>query len=164
MEFHNNENNNNKTTVNNENIGKIVAIGNNNSKNSSGSGSSKSSSSFTRLYLTPKRMRLLKTFSIGIIGPSIPILIWWNWSTKQRQEKINESESKIRIPNVQTVDDLLVERCRPGDVILFDRRYETCSSSPLAALSCILGRTFLCNPKDTTRVTMSDGKYDHCGT
>lgn len=67
-----------------------------------------------------------------------------------------------RIPNVQTIDDLLIEKCQPGDVILFDRRCECCASGAMAALACVLGKAALCNEDDGTR-SVEKGSYEHCG-
>ena len=55
----------------------------------------------------------------------------------------------------------MIERCRAGDVILFDRRWENCATGPLAALVCMLGRTFLC--KEDPNKVVTEGKFDHCG-
>ena len=68
----------------------------------------------------------------------------------------------ISIPNVQTIDELLVEKCQPGDVILFDRRCDCCASGAAAAMGCILGKTFLCDEDDGTR-SVERGSYEHCG-
>ena len=66
------------------------------------------------------------------------------------------------IPSVQTIDDLMVEKCQPGDVILFDRRCECCASGFPAALACLLGKTILCDEEDGTR-SVERGSYEHCG-
>lgn len=63
---------------------------------------------------------------------------------------------------MQTIDDLLVEKCQPGDVILFDRRCECCASGAVAAFGCLLGKTFLCDEDDGTR-SVERGSYEHCG-
>lgn len=68
----------------------------------------------------------------------------------------------LSIPNVQTIDDLLVEKCQPGDVILFDRRCECCATGAISALGCLLGKTFLCDEDDGTR-SVEKGSYEHCG-
>ena len=146
----------------------------NNTSSGSGNGgnaqhpnASTTSTTKMRQMVTPKHVRFMKILGIGIVGPTVPILIWWNWSSKQRAKQIEASKSKVRVPNVQTVDDLLIERCRPGDVILFDRRYETCSAGPFAALSCLLSRAFLCNNNSNSNLGAAtnsrEGNYDHCG-
>jgi hypothetical protein len=114
-----------------------------------------------KTFFTPKRVRVLRTMATGVVVPTIPVLLWWKWSSDQRSNKLEETQSKVRVPNVQTVDDLLIERCRPGDVLLFDRRWESCSAGPLAALSCLLSRAILCW-EDQSKV-VSAGKFDHCG-
>lgn len=78
------------------------------------------------------------------------------------QKKSEDVQTRIRIASVQTIDDLMIERCRPGDVLLFDRRWEHCAAGPLAALVCVLGRSLLCY-NDPNKSAMTDGKFDHCG-
>lgn len=117
-------------------------------------------SKFQRLF-TPKRIRVLKKMAAGGVVSSIPVLIWWKWAIDEREKKIEDVRTRVRVPNVQTIDDLMIERCRPGDVLLFDRRWESCASGPLAALLCVLGRTFLC--RDDPNKVLHDGKFDHCG-
>lgn len=56
----------------------------------------------------------------------------------------------------------MVEKCQPGDVILFDRRCECCASGFSAALGCLLGKTLLCDEEDGTR-SVERGSYEHCG-
>ena len=56
----------------------------------------------------------------------------------------------------------MVEKCQPGDVILFDRRCECCASGFPAALACLLGKTILCDEEDGTR-SVERGSYEHCG-
>ena len=97
----------------------------------------------------------------GVAVSSVPVFIWWKWAVDQRHKKAEEVRTRVRVPNVQNIDDLMIERCRPGDVLLFDRRWEHCATGPLAALVCILGRTFLC--KDDPNKAVLDGKFDHCG-
>ena len=68
----------------------------------------------------------------------------------------------LSIPSVQTIDDLMVEKCQPGDVILFDRRCECCASGASAAMACLLGKAILCKEEDGTR-SVERGSYEHCG-
>jgi hypothetical protein len=119
-------------------------------------------SSFTNRVFTPRRVRTLQKMSAGIAVVSVPVLVWWKWSIDSRMKRQEDVRTRVRVPNVQTLDDIMVERCRPGDVILFDRRWEHCATGPLAALVCILGRSLLCNESDRNRV-LADGKFDHCG-
>jgi hypothetical protein len=116
---------------------------------------------FRRIF-TPKRVRVLKKMGAGLAVPSLPVLAWWKWAVDQRHRKAEEVQTKIRLPNVQNIDDLMIERCRPGDVLLFDRRWEHCAAGPMAALVCMLGRAILC--KEDPNKAMADGKFDHCGT
>ena len=110
---------------------------------------------------TPKRVRVLQKMAAGTVVSSIPVLVWWQWARGERRQRAEDVRTKVRVPNVQSIDDLMIERCRPGDVLVFDRRWETCASSPLAALVCILGRKFLCG--DDPNKVIPTGKFDHCG-
>lgn len=56
----------------------------------------------------------------------------------------------------------MVEKCQPGDVILFDRRCECCASGAAAAMGCLLGKAILCEEEDGTR-SVERGSYEHCG-
>jgi hypothetical protein len=114
-----------------------------------------------RNIFTPKRIRVLKKIGAGAVVTSIPIMVWWKWSIDQRKKRAEDVQTRVRVPNVQTIDDLMIERCRPGDVLLFDRRWENCAAGPLSALVCALGRSFLCF--DDNNKTMTEGKFDHCG-
>jgi hypothetical protein len=125
-------------------------------------GSSSCSNLLHRIF-TRQRIRVLKKMGTGVLVASLPVAIWWKWSVDQRHHRAEEVQSKVRLPdNLQSIDELWLEQCRPGDVVLFDRRWEHCATGPLAALVCMLGRAFLCH-QDPTKV-LSDGKFDHCGT
>lgn len=115
-----------------------------------------------RSKFTPKRVRTLKKMAVATVVSSIPVGIWWQWSWQQRLTRLEDVRTKVRVPNVQTIDDIMIERCRPGDVLLFDRRWEHCASGPLAALVCLLAKRFLCF--EDPNKTMMDGQFDHCGT
>ena len=110
---------------------------------------------------TPKRARVLRKVAAGAAVSSIPVLAWWKWSLGERQKRAEDVRTRVRVPNVQSIDDLMIERCRPGDVLLFDRKWENCATGPLAALVCILGRKFLCS--DDPNKVIPTGKFDHCG-
>lgn len=102
--------------------------------------------------------------SLGV--PAVPTLAWWKSAHDDRLEHTHSVETKIRIPNVQTVDDLLIEKCQPGDVVIFDRRCDRCASGPLAALSCMVGRSLLCHSSHHKRNAdraVETGDYDHVG-
>lgn len=117
--------------------------------------------SHIKTLLTPHRLHVLRKMATGVAVCAVPVGVWWNWSITQRSKREEDVRTRVRVPNVQSIDDLMIERCRPGDVLLFDRRWEHCSSGPLAALVCILGRAFLCT--DDPNKTVQDGKFDHCG-
>lgn len=114
-----------------------------------------------RSVFTAKRVRVLKKIGTGAVVSSIPVFVWWKWAIDQRNKRAEDVRTRVRVPNVQTIDDLMIERCRPGDVLLFDRRWEHCAAGPLAALVCVLGRSFLCF--DDNSKSMAEGKFDHCG-
>lgn len=58
----------------------------------------------------------------------------------------------------------MIEKCKPGDVVLFDRRCHKCAAGPAAALSCVLGKSFLCDNDGKMGVkTVDGGQFDHCG-
>lgn len=108
------------------------------------------------------RARLLLQLSASALVPAIPILYWSHDAKSKRAQREYEVASKLRIPSVQTVDDLMMEKCQPGDVILFDRRCELCASGPSSAVACLLGKWILCDEEDGTR-SVEGGSYEHCG-
>ena len=100
--------------------------------------------------------------SLGV--PALPILLWWRTAINERNEREDSVKNKIRIPNIQTVDDLLIEKCQPGDIVVFDRRCVSCAAGPLAALSCMVGRNLLCKGAAAKRDRAVEiGDYDHVG-
>jgi len=111
-----------------------------------------------------QKIRVAKMVAASVVVPTIPVLVWWRSAVQDRKRHAEEERTKVRIPNVQTVDDLLIERCQPGDILLFDRRCEKCAAGPLAALSCLVGQQFLCdNENSDGRRTVDIGSFDHCG-
>mmetsp|Transcript_16392 Transcript_16392/g.23124 ORF Transcript_16392/g.23124 Transcript_16392/m.23124 type:complete len:306 (-) Transcript_16392:124-1041(-) len=109
------------------------------------------------------RSKVLLKMTAGVIVPSVPVLIWWKSAVDDRNKRSEEVRTKVRVPNVQTIDDLLVEKCKPGDIILFDRRCEKCAAGPIAALSCLLSRQFLCKEDPMQTRAVETGTFDHCG-
>jgi len=69
------------------------------------------------------------------------------------------------VPNVQSIDDLMIEKCQPGDVVLFDRRCHNCAAGPIAAFACIVGKSFLCNEKGSggNNKLVDIGTFEHAG-
>lgn len=114
---------------------------------------------------TSHKVRFFAKLTAGVVlVPSVPVLVWWKSARQLREERTRAVHTKVRVPNVQTVDDLMVEKCQPGDVLLFDRKCDTCASSPLAALACWLSKQVLCdNDKHYTGKTVDTGSYEHCG-
>jgi hypothetical protein len=101
--------------------------------------------------------------SAMVVVPTVPVLVWWKYARDDRQRQFQQVSTKVRVPNVQTIDDLMVEKCQPGDVILFDRRCEKCAAGPGAALACVLKKTLLCGRDDGRMRAVDGGAYDHCG-
>lgn len=110
------------------------------------------------------RARVLGRMAAMIVVPTVPVLIWWKYARDDRHRQEYEVRTKVRIPNVQTIDDLLVEKLQSGDVLLFDRRCEKCAAGPLAALACVLGKSLLCSEDERRMRAVEGGAYDHCGT
>lgn len=101
---------------------------------------------------------------VALLVPSIPIGAWYYSANQERKIKAEEVRTKVRVPNVQTIDDLMIEKCQPGDIVLFDRRCHKCAAGPLAAFSCIVGKSILCDDKDSKNKKMIDiGKFEHVG-
>lgn len=117
--------------------------------------------------VTPSKLKILTQVTTSLIIPIIPISYWYYTAQSDRQKHQTSIRTKVRVPNVQTIDDLMIEKCQPGDVILFDRRCYKCASSPLAAFSCLLSKAFLCdngsNSSDKSSRKIVDGTFDHVG-
>lgn len=109
-----------------------------------------------------QRTKLAVQLCCSALIPAVPILYWSHNAKKERAERLHEVSTRLRIPSVQTIDDLMVEKCQPGDVIVFDRRCECCASGAAAAMSCLLGKAILCEEEDGTR-SVEKGSYEHCG-
>lgn len=116
------------------------------------------------MRFSQRTWRTLGRMAIGVVTPAIPTAIWWKYAINERNRRAEEVRTRVRLPNVQTVDDIMVEKCRPGDVILFDRRPELCAAGPWAALACIINRALLCDDGDNQVRSVDNGKFDHCGT
>lgn len=121
-------------------------------------------------------MSRINTFTIftrigsSLIIPAIPIGGWYYTANQDRHSKSEEIRTKVRVPNVQTIDDLMIEKCQPGDIILFDRRCYKCAAGPGAAFSCILGKQLLCDSDDNKKKSSGKnrkiadiGKVEHVG-
>merc|ERR1719410_2000642 len=94
------------------------------------------------------------------VTPSIPIVIWYRNAQEERRDHELSVKHKMRIPNVETIDDMMVSKCLPGDIILFDRRCHKCCAGPLSVVSCVIGRGLLCSDEMDM---VEAGKYDHVG-
>lgn len=96
-----------------------------------------------------------------LITFSFPVSFWYYEANRKRQQKLDSITSQTKVPNVQTIDELMIENFQPGDVVLFDRRCYTCCYSPFSSLSCFLSKVFLC--KSTTHSKTLDGCFEHAG-
>ncbi|KAL7531442.1 hypothetical protein ACHAWF_003772 [Thalassiosira exigua] len=115
----------------------------------------------SRLNADP-RAKLALQLALSAAIPAAPILYWSRNAKEEREERRREVATRMRIPSVQTIDELMVEKCQPGDVVLFDRRCECCASGPTAAAACLAGKSILCKEDDGTR-SVEGGTYEHCG-
>mmetsp|Transcript_1867 Transcript_1867/g.4013 ORF Transcript_1867/g.4013 Transcript_1867/m.4013 type:complete len:312 (+) Transcript_1867:207-1142(+) len=120
------------------------------------------SSTASRMLRNPK-VRLATKMVASLAVPAVPILYWYKSALDDRSAKAEEVRTKVRIPNVQTIDDLMVEKCHPGDVLLFDRRCHKCATGPVAAMSCLVGRSLLCGDDKGGHRNVDTGLFDHCG-
>mmetsp|Transcript_27030 Transcript_27030/g.31448 ORF Transcript_27030/g.31448 Transcript_27030/m.31448 type:complete len:311 (+) Transcript_27030:68-1000(+) len=113
------------------------------------------------------RLKVLTKFGVSLLIPSIPIGAWYISAINDRKTKIEEVRTKVRVPNIQTIDDLMIEKCQPGDIVLFDRRCHKCAAGPLAAFSCMLGKKILCDENDKNNITnkkiVDIGTFEHVG-
>ena len=109
------------------------------------------------------KLRIAAKMLGGLVVPGIPVLVWWRSATVDRALRAEEVRTKVRVPNVQTVDDLMVEKCHAGDVLLFDRRCHKCASGPVTAFSCLTGRSLLCGDEKGGYSHVETGRFDHCG-
>jgi len=103
--------------------------------------------------------------SIGLAVCCVPVAVWWKSAADRRREVAERVRTQIRVPGVQTTDDMLLEqKVLPGDVVLFDRRCRYCAKGPWAALACLAGRQFLCDDSMSSSRSVDHGKFDHVGT
>ena len=113
---------------------------------------------------TQLRRKVLTQMAGGIVVMSIPVAAWWYWAKRERHKRDEAFRTAVRLPggNQDTYDFLITEKCQAGDVLLFDRRCERCSSSPWAALSCTASRSLLTDPEGVRSVDRG-GRFDHIG-
>jgi len=103
--------------------------------------------------------------SASLLVPAVPIGGWYYKAIGNRKVKQKEVRTRVRVPNVQSIDDLMIEKCQPGDVVLFDRRCHNCAAGPIAAFACIVGKSFLCNEKGSggNNKLVDIGTFEHAG-
>ena len=102
----------------------------------------------------------------GLAAISVPVSAWWWWAQRQRAAVDEAVRTKIRLPAGAAADPLqqfIEDNCQPGDVLLFDRRCETCATSPWAALACVMGKSVHCGHDPDSVRSVSDGNFDHIG-
>jgi hypothetical protein len=109
------------------------------------------------------RRKVLLQMGGGVAVTAIPVAVWWKWAHDERGRVAEEHRTKVRVPNLVTTDDLLIEKVRPGDVVLFDRRCERCAAGPWAALSCLAAKAFLCDDSKYSVRSVDSGRFDHIG-
>jgi hypothetical protein len=110
------------------------------------------------------RRKVLMQMGGGIAVASMPVAVWWKWAHDERARVADEHRTMVRIPNLVTTDDLLIEKVRPGDVVLFDRRCERCAAGPWAALSCLATKALLCDDSKYSVRSVDSGRFDHIGS
>jgi len=108
------------------------------------------------------RIQVLGRMAAGVVVAAIPVSLWYKSAHDERVATIDDVRTRIRVPNLETSDDRLLEKCRAGDVILFDRRCEKCAAGPWAATACLAQRRFLCDENRGAR-SVGTGKFDHIG-
>jgi hypothetical protein len=98
----------------------------------------------------------------GTVVLAVPVAAWWYRAVSDRRQKWEEHERKVEAAGARpyrassdAYDYLIENRCRAGDVVLFDRRCHRCAASPWAALSCYAAKRLL--DRD------GDAPYDHVG-
>jgi len=79
---------------------------------------SMASSTASRMLRNPK-VRLATKMVASLAVPAVPILYWYKSALDDRSAKAEEVRTKVRIPNVQTIDDLMVENPLPTTEIEF---------------------------------------------
>jgi len=93
--------------------------------------------------------------------PAVPVAAWYYTAVQARREREEQVRTKVRVPNVQTIDELMIEKCKPGDILLFDRRCYKCAAGPLAAFSCLMAKSFLCEGEGRNKNPISG--FEHVG-
>jgi hypothetical protein len=97
------------------------------------------------------RFRVMLQMLGGTTVVAIPIGLWWYRARADREEWQSKFHHRIILPgSSDAYDYVIAEQCRPGDVLLFHRKCETCATSPWAAASCYI-----------TQYTF--GNFNHCG-
>jgi hypothetical protein len=110
------------------------------------------------------RRRVLSQMLGGLAVSTVPIAAWWYTARRARAKLAEDVRTQIRIPGSHDVlDQILEDRCQAGDVILFDRRCESCAHSPWAALACVVAKGALCDDSASSDRTVSEGRFDHMG-
>jgi hypothetical protein len=112
---------------------------------------------------TAIRRRVLTQMASGVVVASIPVTAWWYWAYSEREKQAEAVRTAVRLPggSQDTYDFLITEKCKPGDVVLFDRRCERCAAGPWSSLSCLASRSLLTNISAIGSI--ETGRFDHVG-
>jgi len=49
--------------------------------------------------------------AVGVVTPAIPAVIWYKYANNERHKRSEEVRTRVRLPNVQTVDDSKCWKC-----------------------------------------------------
>jgi hypothetical protein len=113
------------------------------------------------------RRRVISQMMMGAGVVSIPIGLWWFRAKQERCAIENDIRTRVRIPNIESSDDRLISICRPGDVLVFDRRCEKCAAGPWSALACLVQRYCIAgsnmNSGQNNTRSYQGGAFDHIG-
>lgn len=104
-----------------------------------------------------------KNLFLIVSVPSVPIGLWYKNAQDERKAHTKSVEQKVRLPGIQSVDDIMIDKCLPGDIVIFDRRCYKCAAGPLAALSCMINKKALCNIESSSNRAVEAGEYDQVG-
>ena len=57
------------------------------------------------MRFSERTWRTLGRMAVGVVTPAIPAAIWYKYANDQRHKRSEEVRTRVRLPNVQTVDD-----------------------------------------------------------
>jgi lysozyme family protein len=113
---------------------------------------------------TTTKLQIAARMAAGLILlPAFPIGYWWYQTMEDRKKHAHSVQTKVRIPTVQTLDEIMIDKIQPGDVLIFDRKCDKCAAGPLAAAACILSKAALCGQSNHAFSDNSSTQLDHVG-